>query len=76
MVSGDLGVPGSAAQNHVVLEQEKDLGAATILLQVMEGITAVDQAARQELATQELVQVNVYTIDICKKINIFSCSKS
>ena len=66
MVTGDLGVPGSAALNHVVLEQEKDLGAATILLQVMEGITAVAQAARQELATQELVQVNVYTIDICK----------
>ena len=66
MVAGDPGVPGGAALNHVVLEQEKDLGAATILLQVMEGITAVDQAARLKLVTQELVQVNAYTIDICK----------
>ena len=57
MVSGDLGVPGGAALNHVVLEQEKDLGDAIILFQGMEGNTAVDQAARQKLATQELVDV-------------------
>ena len=57
MVTGDLGVPGGAALNHVVLEQEKDIGSATILFQVMEGMTAVDHTSRQELATQELVDV-------------------
>ena len=35
MVSGAHGVPGGAALNHVVWEQEKDLGAATIPLQVV-----------------------------------------
>ena len=63
MVTGDLGVPGGAAQNHVDLEQEQDLGAVIIPLQGMEGDTAVEQAAPQDLATKELVQtVNVYVI--------------
>ena len=57
MVTGDLGVPGGAALNHAVLEQEKDIGTATILLQVMEGITALDHTICQDLATQELVDV-------------------
>ena len=58
MVIGDLGVPGGAAPNHVDLEQGQGLGAATILQQEMEENTALDQAARQEHATQWLVQVN------------------
>ena len=52
MVTGDLGVPGGAAQNHVDLEQEQDLGAVIIPLQGMEGDTAVEQAAPQDLATK------------------------
>ena len=51
MATGVLGVPGEAAQNHVVLEQEQDSGDATILLQSMGGDTAVDQAVCQKLAT-------------------------
>ena len=42
MVCGDLGVLGGPALNLVSLEQEKDLGAATIPLQRMEGETALD----------------------------------
>ena len=57
MGNGTLGVPGGVALNHVVLEQEQDLGDAIILFQGMEGNTAVDQTACQELATQELVAV-------------------
>ena len=56
MGNGILGVPGGVAPKHVVLEQEKDLGVAPIPLRVMEGKTALDQVACQELATQELVQ--------------------
>ena len=67
MVTGALGVPGGAALKHVGLEQEQDLGAAITRLQSMEGDPAVDQAACQELATQELVQVNVNTIKIQRK---------
>ena len=63
MVIGDLGVPGGAALKHVDLEQEQDLGAATILQQGMEGNTAMDQTVRRDLATLKLVQtVNVYMI--------------
>ena len=61
MVTGALGAPGEAALKHVELEQEKELGAVTIPLQSMGGDTALDQAARQELATLQLVQVNVNT---------------
>ena len=59
MVIGAPGVPGGAVQNHVVLAQEQDQGPATILQQEMEENTAPDQAARQELATQEVVQVSL-----------------
>ena len=60
MGHGGLGVPGGPALNHVVLEQEKDLGAATIPLQGMEEKTALGQTLRQDLATQEhAVQVDV-----------------
>ena len=69
MVTGALGVLGEVAPNHVDLEQEQDLGAATILQQGMGGDTAVDQAACQKLATQELViMVMIYTTDS------FNCS--
>ena len=64
MVTGGLGVHGGAALNHVGLEQEKDLETATILLQIMGGNSAVDQAALQELVTQALVQVSVYSKEI------------
>ena len=66
MVTGAHGVPGGVALNHAGLEQEKDPGDATIHLQVMEGNTALGQTARQKLVIQELVQVNVYTMEICK----------
>ena len=62
MVTGALGVPGGAALNPVDLEQEQDPGAATILQQGMEGDTAVDQAALQEVATQEVVQVSLHSL--------------
>ena len=71
MVDGDPGLPGGAALKHVVLEQEKDQGAATILLQRMEEDPALDQAVCQELATQELVQVN-YIISTTTTTNIMS----
>ena len=54
MVTGDLGVPGGAAPKHV-MEQEKDLGAATIRIQEMGGRTVLDQAAHQKFV---LAQVN------------------
>ena len=72
MEAGALGVPGGVVPKHVDLEQENDLGDATIPLQVMEGNTALDQTARQKLAIQELVQVNVYTIEIRRQMNICS----
>ena len=63
MVTGALGVIGEVAPNHVDLEQEQDLGAATIPQQGMEGNTAMDQTVRRDLATLKLVQtVNVYMI--------------
>jgi len=55
MVTGALGVLGEVAPNHVDLEQKQGLGAATILLQGMGGDIALDQAAPQDLATQDLV---------------------
>ena len=59
MVTGARGVPGEVAPNHVDLEQKQDLGAATIPLQRMEGETALEQAASQTFATQELVRVQM-----------------
>ena len=55
MVTGDLGALGGAALNHVDLEQEKDLGAATIPLKGTGGNTALDQAARQTLAQHNTI---------------------
>ena len=71
MVTGAHGVSGGVALKYVVREQEKDLGAATIPLQVMEGNTALGQTLCQDLAIQELVQVKVYKIKICKFLHFF-----
>ena len=57
MASGDLGLPGLPVASHVEQEQDIDQEAAAVLGLTVVGKAAQDQAPREKIVTQNVVQV-------------------